>query len=222
MIDLQKLKQTFKGEISVSNADLEKYSHDASIFTIKPQAIVFPKNTEEVCELVKFVAAQKGSGAVISLTPRSAGTDMGGGAINESIIMDFTKNFNHLLSVTQINTDSKLMNTDEAGYAITEPGVFYHDFEPATLAKNLLLPCYTASKSINAMGGMVANNSAGEKTLAYGKMEDYVQELWGVLADGKEYHFKPLTEQELKQKMAQPDFEGQLYKKLFELIDGNY
>ncbi len=210
MLNLEKLKQTFKGEISLTDEDLDKYSHDASIFTIRPQAIVFPKNTEEVCELVKFAAEEKGLCPDLSLTARSAGTDMGGGAVNESVIMDFTKNFNHLIEVNQ------------AGYAITEPGVFYHDFEPATLAKNLLLPCYTASKSLNAMGGMVANNSAGEKTLSYGKMEDYVEELWGVLSDGKEYHFKPLTGEELKQKMAQNDFEGQLYQKLFHLIDGNY
>lgn len=210
MLNVQKLKDNFKGEISVSNTDLEKYSHDAGIFYIKPQAIVFPKNAEEVSQLVKYVTEEKVSDTNISLTPRSAGTDMSGGAVNDSIIVDFTKNFNHLLEV------------NESGYAVTEPGVFYHDFEPATLAKNLLLPCYTASKSINALGGMVANNSAGEKTLAYGKMEDYVEELWGVLSDGKEYHFKPLTEDELKLKMAQNDFEGQLYQKLFALIDGNY
>ncbi len=210
MLNIEKLKQTFTGEVSVSDVDLEKYSHDASVFTIKPQAIVFPKDSEQVSQLVKFAIGEKSANPDVSLTPRSAGTDMSGGAVNESIIMDFTKNFNHLLEVNQ------------AGYAITEPGVFYHDFEPATLAKKLLLPCYTASKSINALGGMVANNSAGEKTLAYGKMEDYVEELWGVLSDGKEYHFKPLTEAELQQKMAQQDFEGQLYSRLYKLIEENY
>lgn len=52
------------------------------------------------------------------------------------------------------------------------------------------MPSYTASKELNTVGGMVANNSAGEKSLTYGKTERYVQELKVVLQDGVEYSFK--------------------------------
>jgi FAD/FMN-containing dehydrogenase len=101
------------------------------------------------------------------------------------------------------------------------PGCFYRDFEVATLKQDLLLPCYTASKSLNAIGGMIGNNSAGEKTLNYGKTEDYIKELQVVFADGREYTVRALNKKELYAKIAQGDFEGDIYKNIFALINDN-
>ena len=67
---------------------------------------------------------------------------------------------------------------------MTEPGVFYRDFEKATMASGLILPSYPASREIAAMGGIVSNNSGGERTLKYGKTEKYVEELDVILSDG--------------------------------------
>src|SRR3989338_7356870 len=69
---------------------------------------------------------------------------------------------------------------------------------------------------------MVANNAGGEKTLHYGKKANYVEELNVVLSDGNEYVFKPLTVDELEQKKTQNDFEGEVYRKIYELLDTNY
>ena len=104
------------------------------------------------------------------------------------------------------------------GEARVQPGCFYRDFETETLKQDLLLPCYTASKSLNAMGGMIGNNSAGELTLRYGKTEDYVKELTVILSDGHEYTFGPITRRELYTKITEATVEGKIYKELFELI----
>jgi FAD/FMN-containing dehydrogenase len=72
------------------------------------------------------------------------------------------------------------------------------------------------------MGGIVGNNGAGEKTLHYGKAEDYVIATKVIFSDGNEYGVKPLTKTELDAKMEQGDFEGNLYKSLFEMIEKNY
>ncbi len=69
---------------------------------------------------------------------------------------------------------------------------------------------------------MVNNNSGGEKSLEYGKTEKYVTELKFVFADGVERAVKPLNKTELIKKMALKDFEGKVYKDLFELIEANY
>jgi FAD/FMN-containing dehydrogenase len=103
-----------------------------------------------------------------------------------------------------------------------EPGVFYRDFEKETLAKNLILPCYTASKSLNTVGGMLANNSAGEKSLSYGQTKDYVEELNVVLSDGKEYTFGELDNYQLEQKLKLSGFEGEIYRQMFRLVKENY
>ncbi|HSW65795.1 MAG TPA: FAD-binding oxidoreductase [Bacillota bacterium] len=199
----------FKGELDDSDEAREFYSHDASLFEIKPQLVVKPKDSADIQMLVKLVSEHKKKMPTLSLTARSAGTDMSGGAINDSIIIDFTAHLNKVLSVTT-----------KEGH--TQPGVFYRDFEKETLKKGVLMPSYPASRELCTVGGMVANNSGGEKSLEYGKVKDFVQELKVVFADGKEYTVKPLNKLELIKKMAQKDYEGRLYKQLFELCEKNY
>lgn len=203
------LKKIVKGEVADDAATLEKFSHDASLFEVKPRVVVAPKDSEDIKNLVKFVSENKESQPELSLTARSGGTDMTGGSINDSIILDFTAHFNQIKEVSN-------------GYAITQPGVYYRDFEKETLKSGQLLPSYPASREICAIGGMVNNNSGGEKTLKYGKTEQYVEDLKVVLADGNEYHLKKFNKKELDAKMKQKNFEGLVYKKVFDLVNKNY
>jgi FAD/FMN-containing dehydrogenase len=83
------------------------------------------------------------------------------------------------------------------------------------------MPSYPASRELCTVGGMVANNSGGEKTLSYGKTERYVEELNVVLADGNEYIFRALSEQELAEKKRLGTFEGEVYRKMSALIEEN-
>jgi FAD/FMN-containing dehydrogenase len=206
---IETLKKSFKGEIAVDDASLTKYSRDASLFVVRPQVIVFPKDSADLKILVTEVAKAKASGMNISMTARSAGTDMSGGPLTESIVVDFTKYFNKIIEIG-------------ADYAITQPGVYYRDFEKETLKKNLLMPSYPASRELCTVGGMVANNSGGEKTLLYGKVLDYVDEIKVILRDGEEYVVKPLNASELLAKKALQTVEGELYRSLSSLIDANY
>src|SRR5207245_1684356 len=91
-----------------------------------------------------------------------------------------------------------------------------------TLKHNLIFPSYPASREICAMGGIVNNNSGGEKSLEYGKTERYVKKVKVILSDGKEYVLEPLNEKELESKMKQSNFEGHLYKNIYKLIKDNY
>ena len=209
------LKQTleergFDGELDDSADTKAFYSHDASMFELVPELVTFPKTTDDVRLLVNLVReAKKKHNTHISLTARSGGTDMGGGAINQSIIMDMHKHFTQIREITSTS-------------AHAQPGVFYRDFEKETLKHDAIMPSYPASREICTIGGMVSNNSGGEKSLRYGKTERFVTELKVVFADGNEYTVKPLTKKELDAKMAQDDFEGNLYKRIFKIVDGNY
>ena len=91
---LLEVKKNINGDIAVDDATLALYSHDASPFEIKPQVVVFPKNSEDVCALVKFVNKHKKNNPDLSLTARAAGTDMSGGPLNDSIIVVFGKYMN--------------------------------------------------------------------------------------------------------------------------------
>jgi FAD/FMN-containing dehydrogenase len=211
MDEIKKALKTagFDGEVKDDPATLDFYSHDASMFELRPQLVVAPKDTKDVERAVKTVAASKKSNPSLSLTGRSAGTDMSGGAINDSIIVDFRQHFTKIEDVTSTT-------------ARAQPGVLYRDFEPETLKHDALMPTYPASRDLASIGGMVNNNSGGEKSLEFGKTEDFVTELQFVFADGVARTVKPLNKAELDKKMKQDDFEGQVYSRLFWLIEKHY
>jgi FAD/FMN-containing dehydrogenase len=199
----------FTGEMDDSAETKAFYSHDASLFELVPQLVVMPKTSDDVQKLVKLVSASKKKMPELSVTARSAGTDMSGGAVNESIIVDFNKHFTKIEKVTSTE-------------AHAQPGVFYRDFEKETLKHGVLMPSYPASRELCTIGGMVNNNSGGEKSLEYGKTENFVQELKVVFADGNEYTVRPLNRRELVAKMGQNTYEGHIYKRLFELCEKHY
>src|SRR3989344_431009 len=118
----QELKNIMRGEVDDSPATLETYSRDASLFVVRPRVVVYPKDTDDVCAVVRFAAEKKGRGEEISIPARAAGTDMSGGPLNDSVILDMTRHFNRILEVG-------------VGYAVVEPGVYYRDFDKATKAK---------------------------------------------------------------------------------------
>jgi FAD/FMN-containing dehydrogenase len=107
------------------------------------------------------------------------------------------------------------------GYAVAQPGVFYRDFEKATLKRGFLLPSFPASRELAALGGMVANNAGGEKTLSYGKTNQYIKELKVILRDGNEYILRPLAPAELKIKLKETGLEGEIYRRVYSLIQAN-
>lgn len=206
---IDSLKQKLDGEVSWDNKTLSEYSKDASLFEVKPSAVVFPKTREDVKKLVRFVTEQKKFGHNISLTGRSAGTDMSGGPLTESLVVEFNKYLNHIGEIGE-------------NYGVSEPGAYYRDFEKETLKKGLIFPSYPASRELCGIGGIVNNNSGGEKTLTYGKTEKYILGLKMILRDGEEHTFQPITMPELEKKINENSLEGEIYKKIFRLVQDNY
>src|SRR4051812_20533036 len=83
----------FRGELDDTAETRQFYSHDASLFELVPQLVVMPKTSTDVQMLVRLASENKARMPHLSLTARSAGTDMSGGAINQGVIIDFNKHF---------------------------------------------------------------------------------------------------------------------------------
>lgn len=201
------IERKFSGDIDDAPETLETYSHDASMFELKPKLVIAPKTADDVAAAVKIVAERKAHDAHLSLTARSAGTDMSGAAINDSIIVDFNRHLNKFIKLS-------------GDKAVTQPGIFFRDFDQHT--GDMLLPSYPASRDLCTVGGMVNNNSGGEKSLEFGKTNKYVPEMKFVFADGVERVVKPLNKKQLDEKMAQKDFEGKVYREMFALVEKHY
>lgn len=209
-MDLQaELSKIFKGEIDTAQETLEFYSHDASLFELVPQVVAFPADVQDIKSVVSFVAQNKATYPELSITPRGRGTDMSGAAIGQSIVLDVSKHLNQVIEIS-------------ATSAHVQPGMMYKDFDIETLKYGSIMPSYPASRDLASIGGMVANNSGGEKSLQFGKTDNFVTELKVVLVDGNEYTIAPLNRDQLNAKMGQSDFEGEIYRRTFELLDAHY
>ena len=210
---LSELRAVFQGDMYTDPAVLKEYSHDASVCEIIPQVVLCPKTIADAQSIVRFVTLKKADHPDLAITVRSAGTDMSGAPIGESIILDVNKYIKGILGW-------KMIDKENAEVTVL-PGTFYRDFEKETMARGFFLPSYPASRLINTVGGMVGNNSAGEKTLTYGQTEKYVKSLKVILRDGNEYVVKPLSKLELDAKISQNDLEGDLYKSVWSLVENN-
>jgi FAD/FMN-containing dehydrogenase len=204
------LRAIVKGDVRSDDATRKQFSRDTSLFQVKPALVVSPKDVDDLKRLVTYVSERKEDDKSLSLTARAAGSDMTGGPLNESIILDTLKYF------TQQSVNGAAKTTT------VQPGVFFRDLEPNLTAQGLMFPTFPASKSLAALGGMVMNNCAGEKTLRYGQTRNWVDSVKMVLADGNEYEFKKLTLSELEQKKTQRDFEGLVYRRMHEMLEKEY
>jgi len=207
---IKKLQTVLAGEISANEDDLEYYSTDGGVFELSPTAIVYPVDTNDVSTLVKTVdAIHQNGNDKISLTARGNGTDQGGGPINTGIIIDFMKYMNQIL---EIGDD----------YVIVQPGCLYGRLQKELKIRGRYLPPYPASVEVCTIGGAVANNAAGEKTVKYGATRNYVEAIQVVLSDGSVTWIHALSSAQMEQKKQLDTLEGEIYRQLESLIKNNF
>lgn len=203
------LQGKIKGDGSLLDVDREKVARDTSLFYVKPEMVIYPKNAADISAVLEYVSAKKKEGLDIAVSMRSAGTCMTGGPLCHSIVLDTTR---HMNRVTEANER----------FATAEPGVYYRDFEKKTLAEGWLMPSYPASRELAAIGGIVSNNSGGEKTLTYGKTENYVQALEVVYANGSRDILHAFSGVDLENKLYENSEGGRIHKAMYDLITENY
>lgn len=205
----QDLEALIKGDGSLLDIDREKVARDTSLFYVKPELVIYPKDSLDISAVLGYVSSKKKEGYDIAVSMRSAGTCMTGGSLCHSIVLDTTKYMNHVTEVT-------------AHSATAESGVYYRDFEKKTLGEGWLMPSYPASREIAAIGGIVSNNSGGEKTLTYGKTEKYVQSLDVVYANGQRDLLHAFQGNDLAVKLEEKSEGGRIHREMFALINDNY
>jgi len=153
----------FRGGVSTDKRVLEKYSTDESIFHIRPQVVIQPKNRQDVEIAAQVIARETKRFTSLSLTPRAAGTGLGGGSLTDSIVVDVCA---HLHKIGEI-----VEKRDSITFSC-EPGAMWRDVEKRLKKHDAYLPPYTSSKDICSIGGSIGNNAAGPDSLRYGHCAD--------------------------------------------------
>ncbi|GAC1392412.1 MAG: hypothetical protein NVSMB46_08240 [Candidatus Saccharimonadales bacterium] len=191
-----------------SNDARRYFSTDTSIFRIIPSIIVYPRNENDVRKTTRFTWQLAERGRIIPVTARGAGTDQTGGSIGEGILIVFPAHMNKVLEL-----DSK------SGVVSVEAGANYGKLQQALLTHNRFLPPYPSSLEYSTIGGAVAKNASGEKSVKYGCTRDFVRSLRVVLANGEVIETKRISKRELNKKLGLNTFEGEIYRKLDALLE---
>ncbi len=190
------LESSIEGEIRFDLVSRSIYSTDASVYQIIPTGVVIPRSREDVIQTVKL-ANEYGT----SITARGGGTSQAGQAVGEGLQLDCSKYLNRIIDLDV-----------ERREVSVEPGIVLDELNRSLEGHGLQLPLDLSTSSRATVGGAIANNSAGTRSVVYGKTIDYVLELTVVLADGSVVQMKPHDADSLDSKCAQTDLEGQCYR----------
>ncbi len=173
----RRLLSDVRGEVMSDPASLARYSTDASIYQMIPDAVVIPRSTEDV-KAVMSVTRDEG----FSVLPRGGGTSQCGQTVNQGVVLDNTKYLNRILDIDV-----------EKRIARVQPGVVLDQLNEALKKHGLWFPVDPSTASRCTLGGMAANNSSGGKSLRYGIMRDNVRAINAILVDGSEARFSAET-----------------------------
>ncbi len=181
---------------------LTAYASDASIYAIQPTSIISPCKISDIKDTIRSAIKTNGS-----ITARGGGTGLSGGAIGSGTIIDF----GNMRSIVSIDSSRRRV--------VTEPGIIYDELNMALKKYGLFFPPDPSSGDSCQIGGMIANNSSGPRSVKYGLTSDFVEELVIVKPDGNQVYLKkiPFDSPEISDFYSQnPE-----YKKAFDLIEEN-
>ena len=204
------LQEHLSGEVTSSPDIRRHFTHDGSILQLVPSVVVYPRNEGDIRKTVRFAWQLAQRGKVLPITARGGGSNSVGNAISSGVIMVFTAHMNEIL---ELNAKKRFM--------VVQPGLTYNVAEQVLYSHGLFLPPYPTFQAYATIGGGMANNAIGEKSVKYGSTEDYVRSLRVVLSNGEVIETGPLGKKELNHKLGLQSFEGEVYRSLDKLLEEN-
>ncbi|MGE0593278.1 MAG: FAD-binding and (Fe-S)-binding domain-containing protein [Vicinamibacterales bacterium] len=190
------LSAVIEGDVRIDPVSRALYATDASVYQIEPLGVVVPRSRADLAAIVD-VCRRHGC----PITMRGGGTSQSGQAIGGGLVVDTSKHLHRILDI------------DVAGRrAHVEPGIVLDALNAALKPHGLRFAPDVSTASRATVGGMMANNSSGARSVLYGKTIDHVLEQEVILSDGTLARFGPRTGAALEEACRIEGLEGACYR----------
>ena len=176
---LADLSGVLDGQIRCDDLFLQIYSSDASLYEIKPLAVVRPETLSDVVSVVKYAGENQ-----ISVIPRGSGSNVVGASLGSGIVLDFSVGMRQILSV-----DRETVRV--------QPGVAIRDLNRQLQSHQQIFSPDPATRSVTTIGGALAMNRTGSHWVSSGTPRDKIVQLQMVMATGEVVRLDSVTNQAL-------------------------
>lgn len=201
----QHLRRHIQGDVRFDLASRKLYSTDASIYQVEPLGVVMPRSADDLVATLQIAAEME-----VPLTARGGGTSLSGQSIGPGIILDCSKYLNKVLEINP-----------QARTARIQPGVVLDQLNRAVGEHDLLFGPEVSTSSRANIGGMMGNNSAGSRSIVYGKTIDHILRLQVILSDGTRADLGPLTRDEWERRSQGKSLEAATYRQVAAIVGAN-
>ncbi len=205
MQNLTSIIGPIEGEFLSDELSLSLYSTDASLYQKKPILVAIPKTEGDVKKILLAAAQHK-----IPVLPRGSATSLAGQTVNTGIVIDYSKYFDNIISINE-----------KEQYALVQPGVIRDQLNRAVAKYGLHFGPDPATSSRASLGGMIANNSSGTKSILYGKTSDHVIALKIMTTTGDVYTLNTKSEMDYDRICKQDNDEGRIYREMRKVVFEN-
>ncbi|MDK1374076.1 MULTISPECIES: FAD-binding and (Fe-S)-binding domain-containing protein [unclassified Sinorhizobium] len=188
----------FTGDLSLRPADRVVLATDNSIYQLRPEAVAFPKNRDDLVRIAKLLA-EPGFAKVV-VAPRGGGTGTNGQSLNGGLVVDLSRHMNRILEIDPVRRTARV-----------ETGVVKDQLNAALKSHGLFFAPELSTSNRATIGGMISTDACGQGSCLYGKTRDHVLELTTVLSDGTVWRSNPMDETQLAKVSARGDLPGAIH-----------
>ncbi|WP_416304923.1 FAD-binding and (Fe-S)-binding domain-containing protein [Neptunicella sp. SCSIO 80796] len=191
----------FSGEIETAYSSRLAVSTDNSVYQALPQAVVFPKNIDDLTLLGRTAAESRFID--IRFSARGGGTGTNGQSLTQGIVVDVSRHMNRILD---FNAEQKWVKV-QAGVVKDQLNDFLRPFG------YFFSPDLSTSNRAT-IGGMISTDASGQGSLVYGKTSDHVLGLTSVLANGDILDTVPVSAESAQQQATTDSITGRIYQQI--------
>ena len=199
-------ESTFSGDIKHDFGTRLVTATDNSIYQVLPQAVVYPKNTEDIQTVLKITEQQQFRQS-IKITPRGGGTGTNGQSLTEGVVLDCSRFMNRILE-----TNFK------DGWVRVEPGVVLDQLNEHLAPHKVFFAPDLSTSNRATLGGMVNTDACGKGSRIYGRTSDHIIELTCILSSGEVLQSIPLDSETLAEYKQKSGISGNVFKVVDQVV----